>query len=334
MAGIKFAIDFDSSITNIYKLGSGIVLSEPTVAAVEDNPSCTIKAMGRDAYKLIGKTAKDTKIVFPVFDGEIVNEKVASELLLAFLSKVGYASKLIGCVAIFGVPCGVTTEMLAKYKKVASSVGIGKVYFAEKPLLSALGQRIALTDSSARLVVDMSGGTTSVAALSLSGVISGLSINYGSNKLSADVIDYVAERFGVQLGLQTAEKLKKEIASLDEGDGLSAIISGRNSVSGEVTTLNVRAGDIIEPIKRYYDMVVDLTQSLIKKLPPETASEIRRSGVYVSGGGASAYGLEKYFADKLGLKVSVAEDGIYSVALGGGIAIGDKEILRKISIEF
>ena len=334
MAGIKFAIDFDSSITNIYKLGSGIVLSEPTVAAVEDNPSCTIKAMGRDAYKLIGKTAKDTKIVFPVFDGEIVNEKVASELLLAFLSKVGYASKLIGCVAIFGVPCGVTTEMLAKYKKVASSVGIGKVYFAEKPLLSALGQRIALTDSSARLVVDMSGGTTSVAALSLSGVISGLSINYGSNKLSADVIDYVAERFGVQLGLQTAEKLKKEIASLDEGDGLSAIISGRNSVSGEVTTLNVRAGDIIEPIKRYYDMVVDLTQSLIKKLPPETASEIRRSGVYVSGGGASAYGLEKYFADKLGLKVSVAEDGIYSVALGGGIAIGDKEILRKISIEY
>ncbi len=334
MASVKFAIDFDSSITNIYKLGSGLVLSEPTVVAVEDNASCKIKALGKDAYKLIGKTAKDTKIVFPVFEGEIVNEKVASELLLAFLQKVGYASKLIGCVAIFGVPSGTSQEMLAKYKNVATSVGIGRVYFAEKPVLSALGQRIALTDSSARLVIDMSGGTTSVSALSLSGVISGVSINYGSNKISADVIDYVAERFGVQIGLQTAEKLKREIGSLDDGDGLSAIVSGRSSVDGEVKTLNIRAGDIIEPIRRYYDTIIDITLSLIKKLPPETAAEIRRSGVYVSGSGASAYGLEKYFSDKLGLKVSVAEDGIYSVALGGGIAIGDKEILRKISIEY
>ncbi len=333
MASVKFAIDFDSSYTNIYKLGSGLVLSEPTVAAVEDTPACKIKAMGKEAYKLIGKTAKDTRIVFPVFEGEIVNEKVAEELLLAFLQKVGYGSKLIGCSAIFGVPCGASAEMLAKYKKVASSVGIGEVYFSEKPVLSALGQRIALTDSSARFVIDMSGGTTSVAALSLSGVISGVSINFGSNKISADVIDFLAERFGVQIGLQTAEKLKKEIGSLDPGDGLSAIISGRSTVNGEVKTLKVRAGDIVVPIKGYYDTIADIALTVIKKLPPETASEIRRSGVYVSGIGASAYGLEKYFSDKLGLKVNVASDGMYSVALGGGIAIGDKEILKKVRLE-
>ncbi len=333
MASVKFAIDFDSSYTNIYRLGSGLVLSEPTVAAVEDNASCGIKAMGKEAYKLIGKTAKDTRIVFPVFEGEIVNEKVATELLLGFLQKVGYGSKLIGCTAIFGVPCGATAEILAKYKKIASAVGIGKVYFAEKPVLSALGQRIALTDSSARFVIDMSGGTTSLAALSLSGVISGVSINFGSNKISADVIDYVAERFGVQIGLQTAEKLKREIGSLDPGDGLSAIVSGRSTADGEVKTLNVRAGDIVTPIKNYYDTIADIALTVIKKLPPETASEIRRSGVYVSGIGSSAYGLEKYYTDKLGLKVSVAEDGMYSVALGGGIAIGDKDVLKKVSIE-
>lgn len=334
MASNKFAIDFDSSYTNIYKLGSGLVLSEPTVAAVEDNASCKIKAMGKDAYKLIGKTAKDTRIVFPVFDGEIVNEKVAAELLLAFLQKVGYESKLLGCLAIFGVPSGITPEMLAKYKRVAGAVGISKVYFAEKPILSALGQRIALTDSSARFVIDMSGGTTSIAAVSLSGVIAGVSINFGSNKISADVIDYVAERFGIQVGLQTAEKLKKEIGSLDEGDGLSAIISGRNAKNGEVITLNIKSGDIVTPIKNYYDTIIDIVHSVIKKLPPETAGEVRRSGIYISGIGASAYGLEKYFSEKTGLKVTVAEDGMYSVALGGGVAIGDKDILKKICIEY
>ena len=332
MSTLKFAIDFDSSYTNIYKLGSGLVLTEPTVSAVEDNAECKIKAIGREAYKLIGKTTKDTKIVFPVFEGEIVNEKVASELLFGFLMKVGYTSKLLGCSAIFGVPCGATSEMLNKYRRVAKAVGIGKVYFAEKPLLSALGQRIALTDSSARLVIDMSGGTTSIAALSLSGVIAGLSINFGSNKISADVIDFVASKFGVQIGLQTAEKLKKEISSLDEGDGLSLIVSGRDVRTGEVKTLTIRSGDVLEPIKCYFDKIIEITQSLIKKLSPETAAEIRRSGVYVSGGSSKTYGLQNYFAKKLGLNVNVAENGLYSVAIGGGLAIADKEILKKICL--
>ncbi len=333
MSAVKFAIDFDSSVTNIYRLGSGIVLSEPTVVAVEDSVSCEVKAFGKDAYKLIGKTAKDTRIVFPVFEGEIVNEKLAKTLLLAFLQKAGYGSKLIGCSAIFGVPCGSNSQTLAKYKSVANAVGIGKVYFAEKPVLSALGQRIALTDSSARFVIDLSGGTTSIAALSLSGVISGVSINLGSNKVSADVIDYIAERFGVHVGLQTAEKIKKEIGSLEIGDGLSSIVSGRDTITGEVKTLTIRAGDIYVPIKNYYDKIVDIALNVLKKLPPETSSEIRRSGLYVSGVGATTYGLETYLSDKTGLKVTVAEDATYSVALGGGIAIGDKDILKKISLE-
>ncbi len=333
MSAVKFAIDFDSAYTNIYKLGSGLVLSEPTVAAVEDNATCKIKALGKEAYKLIGKTTKDTRIVFPVFEGEIVNEKVAADLLFAFLEKVGYTSRLLGCSAIFGVPCGTTVQMLDKYKKVANLVGVGKVYFAEKPMLSALGQRVALTDSSARFVIDMGGGTTSIAAISLSGVIAGASINFGANKLSADIIDHLAENMGVQIGLQTAEKLKK-VASLDDGDGLGIIVSGRDVKNGEVKTLTVRSGDISKPIKGYYDMIFDIASKMIKKLPPETASEVRRSGVYVSGVGSTAYGLEKYYSGKFDLNISIAENGLYSVALGGGMAIGDKDLLKKICIDY
>lgn len=334
MSAIKFAIDFDSAYTSIYKLGSGLVLCEPTVVAVEDTPDCKIKSMGKDAYKLIGKTTKNTKIIFPVFEGEIVNEKMAENLLFGFLSKVGYTSKLLGCSAIFGVPCGASSEMLKKYKKIANAVGIAKVYFAEKPLLSALGQRIALTDSSARFVIEMSGGSTSIAALSMSGVIAGLSINYGSNKICADIIDFIAEKFGLQIGLQTAEKLKREISSLEEGDGLGQIVSGRDVLTGEVRMLTLKSADIMQPIKQYFDKIAQISMSLLTKLPPETTAEIRRSGVYVAGIMSRTYGLEKYYNDTFGFNVNIAENGQFSVAIGGGIAIADKDILKKICIDF
>ena len=133
MAIQKLAIDFDSVFTNIYLLGSGLVLSEPTVAAVGQDEKHEVKAIGDDAKKLIGKTAKNTKVVFPVFEGEIVNEKVAIGLLNAFLKKIEISSGLFGCTAVFSVPCGVTSDMLSKYKKVARACGITKSYFVEAP---------------------------------------------------------------------------------------------------------------------------------------------------------------------------------------------------------
>ena len=138
MAQQKLAIDFDSVYTNIYMLGGGLVLSEPTVAAVGQDAKHEVKAVGDEAKKLIGKTAKNTKIVFPVFEGEIVNEKVAVGLLGTFLNKIDVKNSFFGCQALFSVPCGVTSEMIEKYKKVAKNCGISKVFFAEAPLLSAL----------------------------------------------------------------------------------------------------------------------------------------------------------------------------------------------------
>ena len=187
MATEKLAIDFDSVYTNIYMLGGGLVLSEPTVAAVSQDDKCEVKAIGEDARRLIGKTAKNTKIVFPVFEGEIVNEKVAIGTLKAFLNKLGVKGGIGGCQAVFSVPCGVTAEMIESYTKVAKGCGISKVNFVEAPLLSALGQHIPLNDSSPCFVIDMGGGTTNIAAVSLDGVIAGISVNFGGNKISTDI---------------------------------------------------------------------------------------------------------------------------------------------------
>ena len=193
MAIQKLAIDFGSAITNIYVLGSGLVLSEPTVAAINQGDKQEIKAIGDDAKKLIGKTAKNTKIVFPVFEGEIVNEKVAIGLLNGFLKKLELKNLVFGYTALFSVPCGVTSDMIAKYKNVAKNCGISKVYFVEAPLLSALGQRIPLNDSTPCFVIDMAGGVTNIAAVSLDGIIAGVSLNFGYNKVCTDIIDYISE---------------------------------------------------------------------------------------------------------------------------------------------
>ena len=200
---IKFAIDFDSAYTNVYKLGSGLVLSEPTVAAVEESEKGEIKAIGQEAYRLIGKTSKNTKIVFPVFEGEIVNERVAAGILGGFIGKVK-PEKLTAFSVLFSVPCGTTQEMTAKYKSVAKACGARKCAFVESPILAALGQRIPLSDATPCFVIDMAGGSTNIAAVTLDGVIAGISVNFGGNKISADVIDYVAESYGLQIGLQTA----------------------------------------------------------------------------------------------------------------------------------
>ena len=329
---IKFAVDFDSAYTSVYKLGSGLVLSEPTVAAVEDGDRGEVKAIGQEAYRLIGKTSKNTKIVFPVFEGEIINEKVAVSLLSGFIKKVKPEKFASFCI-LFSVPCGTTYETTVKYKNVAKACGAKKCFFVESPILSALGQRIPLSDSTPCFVIDMAGGTTNIAAVSLDGVIAGISVNFGSNKISADVIDFVAEAYGLQIGLQTAEKLKKELCSLESDDGLSIVVNGRDIESGTPRSVSVKAMNLVKTVSKYYDKVAELAIELLKKLPPEVSAGIRHEGIYVSGGASAVYGLERYYSDKFGIKVNVAENGLMNVALGGGIAVGNTELLKKITLK-
>ncbi len=329
----KIAIDFDGLYTNIYKLGCGIVLSEPTVAAVGVDNLGDVKAVGLEAKKLIGKTAENTKIVFPVFEGEIVNEAVATKLLASFFKKIGITSRFMSVEAVVSVPCGATAEMLDKYEQVIKNAGVNKLYFIEAPLLSALGQNLPLSDSTPCFLVDMAGTTTNIAALSLDGIIAGISVNFGANKISVDIIDYIAEYYGLQIGLLTAERLKKEIGSLAEDDGLSTVINGRDIKTGTPRSIVIKAVDILEPVKQYFDKIAELSMSVLVKLPPEVSAEIRHAGVYVSGVSSNVYGLEKYLSKKFSMKINLAENGMMSVVLGGGAVIANTSLIKKLALK-
>lgn len=329
---IKISIDMDSSFTNIYMLGSGMVLSEPTVAAISTGEKFSLRAVGYEARKLIGKTAENTKIVFPVFEGEVVNKKVAGEILSAFLAKIGITSKLTRVHAIMSVPCGATAEMIDKYYEVAKYAGISKVNFIEAPILSAVGQRIPLSESRPCFVVDMGSGVTNIGALSFDGIIAGLSVNFGSNKISMDIIDYIAENYELQIGLLTAERIKKEIASLVENDGLSTVVNGRDVKNGTPRSISVKAKDLIKPIKDYFDNIIEIAKSVLVKLPPEVSAEIRHAGIYLSGSACNVYGIEKYFHDNFNMQINVADNPDMVVALGGGILLTKNDLVKRLSV--
>ncbi len=334
MAREKLSINFDGSYTEIYKLGCGLVLREPTVVAVSTENAKDIKAFGEDAKKLIGKTAEKTKIVFPVFECEIVNEKVASELLRHFLRKVEVNGKMNAVTALFSVPCGVSRESLNKYERVAKNAGIDKVHFAYAPLLAVIGQQIPVNDYNPYFVVDICSGTTNFAALTLDGIIKGFSLNIGANKISTDIIDYVAEVYGLQIGIPTAERLKKEIGSLCDDDGLALAVSGRETKTGLPKTLTLKAFELVDPIKKYFEKLVEYSMSLIVKLPPEVSSEIRKSGIYISGEDTTIYGLKDYVTDRTKIKTNIAENADTVKALGGGTVLGNSELLKKLSIKY
>ena len=328
----KIVIDFESLNTNIYKLGSGLVLSEPTVIAISSDGKNNVKAIGSEAKKLIGKTANNTKIVFPVFEGEIVNEKAAVKLLSAFLDKIEIKNGS-SVMAIMSLPCGLSAESIEKYRQVAKGVGIKKVYFIEAPLLVAFSQKMPVTDSIPSFIIDMAGGVTNIATVSSDGVIVGVSVNFGVNKITTDIIDFIAENYGLQIGLLTAERLKTETGSLAENDGLSTVINGRDVKMGSPRALSVKAMDIQSPIKDYYDKIIEIALSVLVKLPPEVSAEIRNSGIYLSGIGANIYGLHDYFAHKFDMPINISDNPEYAVTLGGGKVVSDNNLVNKLSLK-
>ncbi len=333
MAGEKIAIDFGSAQTKIYKLGYGMVLSEPTLAAVAVDEKSSVRAVGKEAKKLVGKTAEKTKVIYPVIDGEVVAGKIAVSVLTDFLKKIEFKNGFGGGKALVAVPCGVDGNFLKRYESVLADAGISSVDFAYTPILSVIGQDLTLTEFSPYFVIDMGAGITDIAAVSLEGVIAGVSVNAGLGKVDTALIDFIAEEYGLQIGILTAEKLKIQIGSLIEKDTLSAVVNGRDLSTGKPRSISLSSKNIRPVLCSFYDTVADIALKVLAKLPPEVSAEIRHSGIYLSGGGAKIYGLEEYFLKKFGMPINVAQNPDMCVAFGGGVALGNNEMLKKIVIK-
>lgn len=333
MRNNAIAIDMGSVNTVIYQLGSGVVLSEPSVVALSISGKSSIRAVGSEAKKLIGKTAETTKIVFPIVEGEIADIKNATAMTENFLNKITLRKLSLRPKALVSVPCGIENDEIKKYAKVLSGAGVYNADFVESPILTALGLGIPVSESTPCFIIDVGGGTTNIAAVSLDGVIAGVNVNMGGRNVDAMIINRIADLFGLRIGMLTAEKIKTQIASLIEGDATRTVINGRDIESGKPRSVSVSASDVLLPVAAFFDKIFEIASMVMAKLPAEVSAEIRRSGVYFSGGVSRLPGLDGYFREHMAIRANVFEDPEMTAAIGGGILLGNEKLLKKLRIE-
>ncbi|MBR3864691.1 MAG: rod shape-determining protein [Clostridia bacterium] len=326
------SIDFGSSETKIYQMGAGVVLAEPSVIAINETGKRRVKAIGSDAKKLIGRTVDGTVVSSPVFESQIENELHASLMLENFLNKVTLKKLGKRPSVLFAVPCGTDNSAIKKFEKALNECEVFNIHFVESPVLTALGAGVPLTESNPCFVIDIGGGTTKIAAVSLGGVISGISVNIGGKSLDKMLIEFIESNFDLRIGTLTAEKLKIQIGSLLEKDQTTTTINGRDLITGKPRAVLVSAKDLYPTIKTFFDKIFQLAGMLMAKLPPEISADIRRSGVYFAGGSSKIVGLEEYFRYNMGIRANVCEEPAFATVIGGGMVAGNEKLLSRIRI--
>lgn len=331
----KLAIDLGSSMTKIYRAdtSSGIVLAEPSCVAVA-GADRDVKAIGKDAKNLIGKTAEYTSIIYPVYEGEIVDMRLAVEMLKEFLSRVGVkASALKRAHVLLGVPCGASTQLLSDYAALAEECGLRKVFFVEQPYLAALGSGAVLSDFDPVFCIDIGGGVTNVAVVSADGIIAGLSMNIGGNNMDANILSKIARVNGLKIGALTAEKIKNEIGTLAVGARGTMVAEGSSVETSRPSAVSVQAADLCECIRVYIDKILEYAGVVLRKLPAEVAATVNRNGVYLSGGVMKIPYVPQYIGSKLEMRYHVCEEPQYASVLGGGALVRDKDLLNAFCKE-
>lgn len=330
---IKIAIDLGSSVTKIFRAdGGSIVLAEPSAVAV-DGLTGEIKAIGKDAKKLVGKTTEYTEIVFPVYEGEIRDGRLAAAMLKEFLRRIDLDSAvaLRKTETLFALPCGASEEVRSAYAALAEECRLKNAYFAEVPYLAALGSEAVLSASDPVFVMDVGGGTTNVAVLSAEGIIAGLSMNIGGNNMDADIIGRVEKLKSLRIGALTAERLKNEIGSLSSAARASTVAEGINLLQYRPAGVSVQASEIAECISVYFDKAVEYASYVLKGLPAEVAAAVNKNGLYLSGGAARIFNAAEYLSAKLDMRVRTCAEPQYAVITGAGALLRDKKLFKTLA---
>ncbi len=329
---IKLAIDMGSSMTKIYRAdtNSGIVLAEPSCVAVVTGEQ--IKAIGKEAKNLIGKTAEFTQIIYPVYEGEIVNMRLAEAMLKEFLSRIDVkASALRRAQVLFSVPCGISEKALADYITLTEECGLKKVWFVEQPYLTALGAGAIISDTDPVFCLDIGGGVSNAAVISADGIIAGISMNIGGNNMDANIISRIASNSELLVGALTAEKIKNEICSLSAGALGTMVAEGSSTRTCQPAAVPVQAADLTECVRVYVNKIVEYAIEVLRTLPAEVAAIVNRNGVLLSGGVMKIPYVPQYIGSALGMRYSVCEEPQFSTVLGGGMLLRDKLTLARFA---
>jgi rod shape-determining protein MreB len=327
-------IDLGTANTLVYLRGKGIVVTEPSVVAVNQKTGQVV-AVGATAKDMLGRTPGHLVAVRPLVEG-VVSDFEATEEMLAYLINraQGVSKKMLGPRAIIGVPSGITNVEMRAVKDAAQNAGAREVHIVEDPMAAALGIRMPIYEAVGSMLVDIGGGNTDIAVISLGGIVRSKNVRIAGDKLNADIISYVRSEFKILIGEKTAEDVKMAIGSVIEGGGrLEAVVRGRDLITGLPREIILTDSDIREAISQSVDTLVESVREVLETTPPEILSDIMRSGIMLTGGGALLKGLDALLAEWLKVPVLVADDPLTAVVRGTGVILENLDAHTNIFLE-
>jgi rod shape-determining protein MreB len=323
-------IDLGTANTLVYLKGQGIVINEPSVVVVNQKTG-QIVAVGAEAKQMLGRTPGHIKAIRPIVDGVISDFEVTEEMISYLINKVqSISKKFIRPRVIVGVPTGITNVEIRAVEDAARSAGAREVYIIEEPMAAAIGIRLPIKDAIGSVIVDIGGGTTDVAVISLSGVVCSKNLKIAGDLLNINIIDYMRDEFKLLIGERTAENVKIAIGSVLEENPVETEVRGRDLVTGLPRQVVITDTDIREAIMPSILSLIDGIKEVLETTPPELLSDIIKRGLILSGGGSLLKGIDTLIQETIKIPVYVAEDPLTAVARGTGIILDDFDFYKEV----
>ncbi len=327
------AIDLGTANTLIYVKGKGIILSEPSVVAIKKGTNQVLK-VGKEAKEMLGRTPGSIVAIRPLKDGVIADFDVTEQMIRAFILKSHNRKALVRPRVIVGVPSGITQVEKCAIRDSADQAGAREVYLIEEPMAAAIGAGLPVQEPSGSMIVDIGGGTTEVAVISLSGIVYSQSVRIAGDEMDEGITQYLKRKYNLLVGERTSENVKIQIGSaypFDEPRKME--IKGRDLVDGIPKTLTINDSDVREALHDPVYAIVDAVKTALERTPPELSADIAEKGIVLAGGGALLHGLDTLISLETHLKVRVADDPLSCVVLGTGKVLDELDLLKTVCLE-
>jgi rod shape-determining protein MreB len=327
------AIDLGTANTCVFARGKGIVLSEPSIVAI-NNTNDQVEAVGNEAKEMLGRTPGNITAIKPMRDGVIADFEAAEKMLGYFIRKAHRRKTLVRPRVVIGVPSEITQVERRAVKDSAYRAKASEVHLIEEAMAAAIGAGLPITEAAGNMIVDIGGGTTDIAVISLAGVVYSKSVRIAGNAMDEAIINYVKKEHDLLIGERTAERVKMELGSawpLRERKDME--VKGRHVIEGKPKTVILTDGQIRDALAEPVRQIVQAVRDGLERIPPELSADVCDRGIVLSGGGALLHNLDERLRRETGLPVQVAEDPLSSVVLGAGKMLSDFNLLRKISLD-
>lgn len=328
------AIDLGTANTLVYVKGKGIVLNEPTIVAINKKTGQLV-AVGQEAKTMQGRTPQHIEVVRPLVDGVISDFEVTEEMLGYLINKVHADMRtFIAPRILVGVPSGITNVEMRAARDAAKNAGAREVFLIEEPMAAAIGAKLPIGKAVGNMIIDIGGGTTDIAVISLSGIVVAKNLRVAGDHLNASIASYVRDQFKIYVGEKTAEEAKIALAAVEqEGNANEMVIRGRDVMTGLPREVIITARDIHDAIANQVEVIVEATRAVLEKTPPEVLADIMQRGIHVSGGGALIPGLASFLEEALQVPVIVVPDPLRAVVRGAGIVIENLDSYEEVLID-